>query len=302
MKGQFSIVIPVYNAAKYIRPCLESVIKAAECVGGAEIICIDDGSTDGTPELLEGFQAKEDAIVGQWRIKVFHQANAGVSVARNRGLEMATGEYICFVDADDTVEPDWLKKYEERFEETGADVVRLLGHGEWTLDAFPWKYAIRREVALKARFPEGVAMSEDGLYVARVLPFVKKIAVLGEMTYNYVVRPGTAMLRPLASAERLRFLDVVCNLAVKGCVGKEVISRFVADCILAWLGRPKDVDFQREIRLVWKDLRRLGCASAGVVRPLLRGPYLLYCWSGLLWPTRLSLKTIQMLIKWRRGA
>ena len=292
---KFSIIIPVYNAAKYLRPCLDSVL--AQTYADWECICVDDGSTDGSPEILKEFQAKAKGEGEQRRIKVFRQANAGVSAARNRGLEVATGEYVCFGDADDTVQPNWLEKYEKKFAETGADVVRLENHGEWALDGYPWKYAIRREVALKARFPEGVAMSEDGIYVARVLPYVTKISVLGEMTYNYVPRPGTAMIRPLASEERLRFLKTVRDLAaVDSPVGKEVLSRFAADAVITWLGRPKDLEHWREIRSVWKELDRKGCAAIGVLRPLLRVPYLAYVISGRLWPTRLLLGLIRWLV------
>ena len=90
-----SIVIPIYNAEKYLEECLESVINQEVLSGKYEIICIDDGSTDNSNLILEKYNKQIDNLT------VFHQNNSGVSVARNRGLELAKGTYIWFVDADD---------------------------------------------------------------------------------------------------------------------------------------------------------------------------------------------------------
>lgn len=90
---KLSIVIPVYNAAKDLRPCLDSVL--GQTLDDFEVICIDDGSTDSSPEILGEYAAKDG------RLKVVRQDNAGQGAARNRGLGMATGEYVYFLDADD---------------------------------------------------------------------------------------------------------------------------------------------------------------------------------------------------------
>ena len=92
-----SIVIPIYNAEKYLEECLESVINQEVLSGKYEIICIDDGSTDNSNLILEKYNKQIDNLT------VFHQNNSGVSVARNRGLELAKGTYIWFVDADDFI-------------------------------------------------------------------------------------------------------------------------------------------------------------------------------------------------------
>ena len=93
---RLSIIVPVYNAAGWLRTCLQSLTH--QTLQDLEIICVDDGSTDASLAVLQEHAAKDT------RIKVIHQANAGVSVARNRGLDAATGEYVTFVDADDWVE------------------------------------------------------------------------------------------------------------------------------------------------------------------------------------------------------
>ena len=92
-----SVIIPVYNAAKYLPRCVKSV--QAQTHKNLEIILVDDGSKDNSPQLCDAFAAQDP------RVKVFHKPNGGVSSARNVGLDNARGEYIGFVDADDEVHP-----------------------------------------------------------------------------------------------------------------------------------------------------------------------------------------------------
>ena len=101
MSTRFSIIIPVYNVAPYLRECLDSVL--AQTFADWEAICVDDGSTDGSGAILDEYAAKDS------RFRVIHQRNAGVSAARNEALKKAQGEYIAFVDADDAVVPSWLQ-------------------------------------------------------------------------------------------------------------------------------------------------------------------------------------------------
>lgn len=96
----FSIIIPVYNVAPYLRECLDSVL--AQTFTDWEAICVDDGSTDGSGAILDEYAAKDK------RFRVIHQANAGVSAARNKALDVLNGEYVCFVDSDDKVDSCWL--------------------------------------------------------------------------------------------------------------------------------------------------------------------------------------------------
>ena len=96
-----SVIIPVYNVEPYLEQCLDSVVN--QTYKNLEIICINDGSTDNSLKILEKFQQKDN------RIKIINQENKGVSAARNAGLDIATGEYITFVDSDDYLE---LNAYE----------------------------------------------------------------------------------------------------------------------------------------------------------------------------------------------
>ena len=97
---KFSILIPAYNASKYIRRCLNSLIN--QTFQDFEIIVIDDGSKDDTLPILKEFQNKDK------RVNVFHQENHGVAYTRNRLLDYAKGEWIAFVDADDYVNKEYL--------------------------------------------------------------------------------------------------------------------------------------------------------------------------------------------------
>ena len=88
-----SVVIPVYNQAPYLHECLDSVL--AQTLRDIEVVCVDDGSTDGSGRILDEYAARDS------RVKVIHQANAGVGPARNAGIDVATGEFIAFMDPDD---------------------------------------------------------------------------------------------------------------------------------------------------------------------------------------------------------
>lgn len=90
---KISVIIPVYNASKYLRQCLDSILN--QTLKEIEIICVDDGSTDDSLKILEEYQKKDN------RISIFTQKNSGAAVARNKGLDIAKGDYIAFMDPDD---------------------------------------------------------------------------------------------------------------------------------------------------------------------------------------------------------
>lgn len=95
-----SIIIPIYNAEESIKACLESIF--AQDYQRFEVIAIDDGSTDGTPAVLDNCKQADG------RVKVIRQMNAGVSAARNRGIDASSGDYVTFVDCDDTLLPNHI--------------------------------------------------------------------------------------------------------------------------------------------------------------------------------------------------
>ncbi len=109
-----SVIIPVYNVEKYIRECLDSVVN--QTLKDIEIICVNDGSPDNSLAILEEYAAKDT------RIKIINQENAGLSCARNAGLQIAQGEYIGFVDSDDWVDLDFFEKLYKTAKEYNAEI------------------------------------------------------------------------------------------------------------------------------------------------------------------------------------
>jgi len=110
-----SVIIPIYNAYDYLRPALDSVIY--QTLREIEIICIDDGSTDRSLEILKEYQKNDD------RVRIVTEANAGPGLARNNGIGRARGEYIAFLDADDFYEPNFLELLYERATKDTLDIV-----------------------------------------------------------------------------------------------------------------------------------------------------------------------------------
>ena len=113
MAPKFSIIIPVYNVVPYLRECLDSVF--AQTFTDWEMICVDDGSTDGSGAILDEYCKKVEKSGGR-RIVVLHQKNAGVSAARNAALDVARGEWVWFVDGDDKIHPRALEFFANEVE------------------------------------------------------------------------------------------------------------------------------------------------------------------------------------------
>ena len=110
-----SIIIPFHNPGKYFKSCLKSV--ANQSLEDIEIICVDDGSTDGSLEFLSSEFSSDS------RFKIISQANSGAGIARNNAIEIATGEFILFLDADDWIEPDSCEKLYSRAKNLGVDLI-----------------------------------------------------------------------------------------------------------------------------------------------------------------------------------
>lgn len=211
----FSVVIPVYNADKYLEGCVKSVISEEALLGQTEILLIDDGSTDRSGELC-------DRLAEKWGcVKAFHKENGGPSSARNYGIDKASGKYIFFVDSDDYVEKDAfsiLKNILDRYGE--ADIITfgavresqnrresvrkyepdcveisdgrnflLKNYKERSLNSVPWLYVCRKKFLdeKKIRFIEGV-VHEDVEFIPKIMLAAERIIEIPEDLYHYVVR------------------------------------------------------------------------------------------------------------------
>ncbi len=209
-----SIIVPVYNVKDYLSKCLQSI--CGQTYKNLEIILIDDGSSDGSGELCDLFAQRDG------RIKVIHQANAGQSAARNRGLAVAQGEFLGFVDSDDWIEPDMYEFLYCLLKENEADIsicshcrdkdgrsVAKYASGKqfvFTRDEgiralavdkhirnYVWDKLYKRCLFSDIAFPlnrifEDIAISYQVFYKA------ENIVMRDLPKYHYVIREGSAML------------------------------------------------------------------------------------------------------------
>lgn len=115
MTPLISVIVPVYNVEKYLGECLDSIL--GQTFKDFEVICIDDGSADSSGKMLDDYREKDERVI------VVHDTNHGIGHARNTGIDMARGKYICFLDSDDYMEPDTLKNRYETAEKNNCDLV-----------------------------------------------------------------------------------------------------------------------------------------------------------------------------------
>ena len=224
---KFSIIVPVYNVESYLAKCLDSIL--CQSYKDYEIIAINDGSTDNSSKILKEYVDKYDNII------VINQENQGLSQARNNGVKEAKGEYIIFVDSDDFIEKDLLKKINDSLL-NNPDLVRyqirevsdkLTDYNEESFtnlsgkDAFKkivkyhyvenaWSYAIKKEYYLKNKFSfkKGLLHEDFGLIPLVIIKanIVNSIDYIG---YNYVQRNNSIMNNSNYEKIRKKAFDVL---------------------------------------------------------------------------------------------
>lgn len=205
---KISIIVPVYCAESYLERCVESILSQTE--KNLELILVDDGSIDNTGKMCDDF-ARKDA-----RVVVIHQENSGVSIARNKGLAIARGEYIGFVDSDDWIEKNMYERLLKTVKKTDAEIVvcdalTVQSNTEKILDTIPpllqnttlkkeeinsetllylagavWRCVYKKDLIKinSIEFPAGIKMSEDRIFNILCMGYAKKIAYLKESYYN----------------------------------------------------------------------------------------------------------------------
>lgn len=236
-----SIIIPVYNAEKYLEKCLNSVIK--QTLKDIEIICINDGSTDGSLNILQKYSEKDKRFI------IIDQKNSGQSVARNKGLSVAKGEFIGFVDSDDWIGEDFYEKLYDAAIEYKADIaagniLRVHDNAEnkfyikydeikiakktnkkYKLAEIPencyiWNKIYNRKKLEKVdlKFKEGI-LYEDIIFTHKVLFYMKDLVTVPKSTYYYYDNPLSTVNvdsekrltdRNRASIEALQFVQDNC--------------------------------------------------------------------------------------------
>ena len=236
MEPLFTIVLPVFNGSRYLREAVGSV--RAQTAGDWELIALDDGSSDASPAILAEFAAADA------RIRVESQANRGVAAARNRGLELARGKYVTFIDQDDMMHPRALARFAAAFAATSADAVsaravdflstdgalsfcaaetadsstsvsespvRDVLHpapGAMGVRASVWARAYLRESIVGIKFPDGVYGADDWVFTMRVMAGTKRHATLDDVVYLHRSHPDN-----ISAAMPMRYI-----LAMLGAV------------------------------------------------------------------------------------
>ena len=212
-----SIIIPVYNAANHLDECINSLLK--QSFKDCEFIFVNDGSTDDSKTIIEVYQAKDR------RIKLINQENQGVSVARNIGLELASGNYVGFVDADDFIEKTYYDKLYNTAINDNCDIVvsnfTIENKGNYITNNSKYKKNIifdnekiqteiisefikgsnlnsiwnklyKRSIIKNINFPVGVALGEDGLFNLKAFQKANSIIFTDYSGYNYREIEGSA--------------------------------------------------------------------------------------------------------------
>ncbi len=224
-----SIIVPVYNVEKYLRDCLNSLVNQTH--KALQIVLVDDGSTDNSGEICEEF-ARRDS-----RISVIHQENEGVSAARNAGLERIRGDYLLFVDGDDTLEPDTVEAALKGFVSDTVDVVMFgvvkIWKGEQRRQDLPletgifskeqvlrgilkdyasmgagfpvnklWRIQAFGNICNVPRFDEALYYFEDLEWVVRMVGKIQNANLLPRHLYHYYVHSSSATHAPGAQEHR----------------------------------------------------------------------------------------------------
>ena len=241
MKPKVSIIIPVYNAEKYIEQCIESLLN--QTLKDCEFIFINDGSKDNSKKIIEKYEELDR------RIKLINQQNQGVSVARNNGLNIANGEYIGFVDADDYVELDMYEVLYSKAIEDNCDVVLSDWKHEIDGKFIDINYKFNKNILLdkkfineniipyflesdnlntvwnklyknqtikenKIEFPKGTSLGEDGIFNMKVFGKAETLKYIDYIGYYYREVEGSATRNILQKDYFKRALEVY-NLDIK---------------------------------------------------------------------------------------
>lgn len=232
---QVSVIIPIYNVEKYLDKCLDSVIH--QTYKELEIICVNDGSTDGSAQILTSYAARDK------RIKVVSRKNGGLSAARNSGLDVATGKYCYFIDSDDWIELNTIEKLVNIMTTHDIDVVvhsainipeddscnKVANDCQKWFNSFKkeegiykvpidvnrqippvaWNKLYKTDIINKyhCRFPEGL-INEDELFVWTYMIHCRNYYYLHEPLYNYLRRSNSIMALRDNSPKVLDILDI----------------------------------------------------------------------------------------------
>ena len=245
MSDLISVIIPVYNAEKYLRKCILSIIE--QTYSNLEIILINDGSIDSSKDICNEFANVDNRIV------VIDKENEGVGAARNDGLNRATGKYIAFVDCDDYIEKDTIEILYSTLIEKNVDCVKgnydivtssgIIQNNEPKLErkydkgqikdfiyelltervkSFLWLLLIKKE-CIKDNFNEKLFLYEDANFYISLLGNINSIYVFSKIIYHYVITENSL------SRDTSKMYSNIENLKLANCILKETLNRYNFD-------------------------------------------------------------------------
>ena len=257
---KLSIIVPVYNVAPYLRKCVDSLL--AQDISDSEIILVDDGSPDECPQICDQYAEQYS------NIKVIHQANAGLSAARNSGIKVATGDYIMFVDSDDYLQPNVLGALMEQVRRDNLDVLRfryqnvresgeafapykdMTNYNDYSSNptdgltflnermgtqCYAVQFLVRREIVLQEQFTPGIYF-EDTDWTPRMLLRAKRVASTDMVVYNYLWREGSITLSQKDIAKmRKQLQDKLALIGKLNTLGNSVECRGWFDGMISGL-------------------------------------------------------------------
>lgn len=236
---KLSVIVPVFNVAPYLRDCLDSL--CVQTFSEWEAVCVDDGSTDSSGAILDEYAAKDH------RFRVIHQSNGGVSAARNRAIDAARGDWLGFLDGDDTIERDWFERM-IKHASNAVDLVhsdakaafgRLVVHGTggkgsyrtFLRDGWSMLNLVRRDALGGLRYREGMRFKEDVVFFTALALKTNRIAWVAEPGYNYLPREGSAINMPVTDADNVCFMSELSRLRLP----REDFAQAVGYDLVLWV-------------------------------------------------------------------
>ena len=279
MSVKVSVIVPVYNQVHYLAECMDSIL--AQTLRDIEVICVDDGSTDGSGRMLDEYAARDS------RVKVIHQANAGVGYARNVGMTAAAGEYIAFMDSDDLYPDEHVLEDVNsaavangakicggsfmEFLPNGAERTRYDGlmagmsfekdgfvnYSDWQFDYGYVRFLYARKVLLEGgiRFPRYVRYQDPPFFV-RAMAAAKTFYALRRVTYRCRIAGGGIMWRSNRARKFKALCAGLCDIAeFAHAKGLDRLAELQRERVLHDFG---DLFFDDELcRMAWWRVWRL---------------------------------------------
>ena len=244
LEDLITVVVPVYNVAEFLNECIDSILK--QKYKTTEIIIVDDGSTDGGGKICDEYAKKYH------NIRVIHQKNAGLSAARNKGLSVAKGKYICFIDSDDYILPEYLSELLKAIKGNDSDIA-VCGYGkvliqentisgqdatirfltkQENIDILAWNKLYRLSIFKDndILYPEG-KKHEDNLTTYKLYSHAKKVSYIAKTLYYYRERENS-ITKKVNEIERLEMRELAAKEAFEYLRANYILKKAAAVAIL----------------------------------------------------------------------